>query len=76
MFILIGSRVFALTFYGVNGHIWVEHLLIGVPGGELGFLFVVNLIIFVLGFFIDFFEIAFILIPLIAVPAQDARAST
>ncbi|MBK8441407.1 MAG: TRAP transporter large permease subunit [Rhodobacter sp.] len=70
MFILIGSRVFALTFYGVNGHIWVEHLLIGVPGGELGFLFVVNLIIFVLGFFIDFFEIAFILIPLIAVPAK------
>jgi TRAP-type mannitol/chloroaromatic compound transport system permease large subunit len=70
MFILIGSRVFALTFYGVNGHVWVENLLIGVPGGQMGFLLVVNLIIFVLGFFIDFFEIAFILIPLIAVPAQ------
>ena len=70
MFVLIGARVFSLTFYGVNGHIWVEHLLTGVPGGQYGFLLVVNLIIFILGFFIDFFEIAFILIPLIA-PVAD-----
>lgn len=70
MFVLIGSRVFALTFYGVNGHIWVEHLLTAVPGGVYGFLAVVNLIIFILGFFIDFFEIAFIIIPLIA-PVAD-----
>ena len=70
MFVLIGARVFSLTFYGVNGHIWVEHLLVSVPGGQYGFLFVVNLIIFILGFFIDFFEIAFILIPLLVAPAQ------
>jgi TRAP-type mannitol/chloroaromatic compound transport system permease large subunit len=70
MFVLIGARMFSLTFYGVNGHIWVEELLTGVPGGEYGFLLVVNLIIFILGFFIDFFEIAFILVPLIA-PAAD-----
>ncbi len=70
LFILIGARVFSLTFYGVNGHVWVEHLLISVPGGEYGFLAVVNVVIFVLGFFLDFFEIAFILIPLLIAPAQ------
>ncbi len=70
MFVLIGARVFSQTFYGVNGHIWVEELLIAVPGGDYGFLFVVNVIVFILGFFLDFFEIAFILIPLIA-PAAD-----
>lgn len=70
LFVLIGARVFSLTFYGVNGHVWVEHLLTAVPGGQFGFLMVVNVIIFILGFFIDFFEIAFILIPLIA-PVAD-----
>ncbi len=70
LFILIGARVFSLTFYGVNGHVWVEHLLTSVPGGQLGFLLVVNTIIFVLGFFIDFFEIAFIIVPLLIAPAQ------
>ncbi len=70
MFVLIGARMFSLTFYGVNGHIWVEELLTAVPGGQYGFLFVVNLIIFVLGFFLDFFEIAFVLIPLLIAPAQ------
>jgi tripartite ATP-independent transporter DctM subunit len=71
MFVLIGARMFSLTFYGVNGHIWVEELLTGVPGGQYGFLLVVNLIIFILGFFIDFFEIAFILVPLLIAPAQN-----
>lgn len=71
MFILIGSRVFALTFYGVNGHVWVEHLLLSLPGGTIGFLIIVNLIVFLLGFFLDFFEIAFILVPLLA-PAAEA----
>jgi TRAP-type mannitol/chloroaromatic compound transport system permease large subunit len=70
MFILVGARVFSLTFYGVNGHTWVEHLLTSMPGGELGFLFVVNLIIFLLAFFLDFFELVFILVPLLA-PAAD-----
>jgi len=71
MFILIGARVFSLTFYGVNGHLWVEHLLTSLPGGELGFLIVVNILVFVLAFFLDFFELAFIIVPLLA-PAATA----
>ncbi|OQM74972.1 C4-dicarboxylate ABC transporter [Pseudaminobacter manganicus] len=70
LFILIGARVFSLTFYGVNGHVWVEHLLTSLPGGEAGFLIFVNLIVFFLAFFLDFFELAFIIIPLLA-PAAD-----
>ena len=66
LFILIGARVFSLTFYGVGGHTWVEHLLGDLPGGALGFLIVVNLLIFVLAFFLDFFELAFIVVPLLA----------
>ncbi|WP_292340926.1 TRAP transporter large permease subunit [Mesorhizobium sp.] len=70
LFILIGARVFSLTFYGVNGHIWVEHLLTSLPGGETGFLIGVNILVFVLAFFLDFFELAFIIVPLLA-PAAD-----
>ncbi|MCX7178353.1 MAG: TRAP transporter large permease subunit [Proteobacteria bacterium] len=70
VFILIGARVFSLTFYGVDGHLWVEHLLIGLPGGKLGFLIVVNILVFVLAFFLDFFELAFIIVPLLA-PVAD-----
>ena len=65
MFILIGSTVFALVFRGVNGDLWVEHLLTGLPGGVMGFLIVVNIMFFVLAFFLDFFELAFILVPLV-----------
>jgi TRAP-type mannitol/chloroaromatic compound transport system permease large subunit len=70
IFILIGARVFSLTFYGVDGHKWVEHLLVGLPGGQLGFLVFVNLLVFVLAFFLDFFELAFIIVPLLAGPAE------
>ena len=70
LFILVGSRVFSLTFYGVEGHKWVEHLFTNLPGGEWGFLIAVNLLVFVLGCFIDFFEIAFIVIPLLAPVAK------
>lgn len=70
LFILIGARVFSLTFYGVNGHLWVEHLLISLPGGETGFLIAVNILVFFLAFFLDFFELAFIIVPLLA-PAAD-----
>ena len=70
VFILVGSRVFSLTFYGVDGHIWVEHLLLGLPGGQLGFLIVVNLLVFILAFFLDFFELAFIIIPLLGPVAE------
>jgi TRAP-type mannitol/chloroaromatic compound transport system permease large subunit len=71
MFILIGARVFSLTFYGVNGHTWVEHLLVSLPGGAVGFLVVVNILVFFLAFFLDFFELAFIIVPLLA-PAAAA----
>ncbi|HKU87074.1 MAG TPA: TRAP transporter large permease subunit [Casimicrobiaceae bacterium] len=70
VFILVGARVFSLTFYGVNGHVWVEHLLTSLPGGQLGFLIVVNLLIFVLAFFLDFFELSFIIIPLVGPVAE------
>ena len=70
VFILVGARVFSLTFYGVNGHVWVEHLLTSLPGGQLGFLIVVNILIFVLAFFLDFFELSFIIIPLVG-PVAD-----
>ncbi len=70
VFILVGSRVFSLTFYGVNGHVWVEQLLTSLPGGQLGFLIVVNLLIFVLAFFLDFFELSFIVIPLLGPAAE------
>ncbi len=70
MFILIGSTVFSFTFNAADGHIWVEHLFDGLPGGQLGFLLVVNVLVFVLGMFIDFFEIAFIVVPILA-PVAD-----
>ncbi len=70
LFILIGSTVFSLSFQAVDGPIWVEHLLTSLPGGQLGFLIVVNILIFLLAFFLDFFELAFIIIPLIA-PVAD-----
>jgi TRAP-type mannitol/chloroaromatic compound transport system permease large subunit len=70
IFILVGARVFSLTFYGVDGHVWVEELLVGLPGGEVGFLVVVNVLIFLLAFFLDFFELAFIVIPLLGPAAE------
>ena len=70
MFILVGARVFSLTFYGVNGHLWVEHLLTSLPGGEYGFLIVVSILVFLLAFFLDFFELAFIIVPLLAPAAE------
>jgi TRAP-type mannitol/chloroaromatic compound transport system permease large subunit len=70
VFILIGARVFSLSFYGVDGHVWVEHLLLGLPGGQLGFLIVVNILVFLLAFFLDFFELAFIVVPLLGPVAE------
>jgi len=70
VFILVGARVFSLTFYGVDGHKWVEHLLTGLPGGEVGFLIVVNVLVFLLAFFLDFFELSFIVVPLLGPVAQ------
>jgi TRAP-type mannitol/chloroaromatic compound transport system permease large subunit len=70
LFILIGSTVFSLVFRGVNGDLWVESLLTSLPGGQVGFLIFVNAFVFVLAFFLDFFELAFIVIPLLG-PVAD-----
>lgn len=70
VFILVGSTVFTLSFRGINGDLWVEHLLIGMPGGEWGFIIFVSILIFVLAFFLDFFELAFIIVPLVG-PVAD-----
>jgi len=70
IFILVGSTVFSLVFRGVNGDLWVEHLLTSLPGGQLGFLIVVNAMTFVLAFFLDFFELAFIIVPLLGPVAE------
>jgi TRAP-type mannitol/chloroaromatic compound transport system permease large subunit len=70
MFILIGSTVFSFTFNAADGHLWVEHLFAQLPGGNLGFLIFVNVLVFFLGMFIDFFEIAFIVIPMLAPVAE------
>ena len=70
VFILVGSTVFSLVFQGVDGGKWVEHLLSGVPGGQLGFLIVVNTLVFLLAFFLDFFELAFIVVPLLGPVAE------
>ena len=70
VFILVGSTVFGLVFRAVNGDLWVEHLLLGLPGGQVGFLIVVNILVFVLAFVLDFFELSFIIVPLLA-PVAD-----
>src|SRR5690606_26401103 len=70
VFILLGARTFSLTFYGVDGHRWVEELLVSLLGGQTGFLVFINIFVFVLAFFLDFFEIAFIVIPLIGPAAE------
>jgi TRAP-type mannitol/chloroaromatic compound transport system permease large subunit len=70
IFILVGSTIFSLSFRGINGDIWVEQLLLHVPGGELGFLVVVSVMTFFLAFFLDFFELAFIIVPLLGPVAE------
>ncbi len=74
LFILIGSTVFSFTFNAADGHIWVEELFKDMPGGAIGFLIVVNLLIFILGCFIDFFGIAFIVVPILAPVAEKILA--
>jgi TRAP-type mannitol/chloroaromatic compound transport system permease large subunit len=70
LFILIGSTVFSFTFNAADGHVWVEHLFDRLPGGALGFLIIVNVLVFILGCFIDFFEIAFIVVPILLPVAE------
>jgi len=70
VFLLIGSTVFTLVLRGFDGDLWIANILSSLPGGSLTFLLLLNLLVFFLGFFIDFFEIAFIIVPLIILPAQ------
>ncbi|MEL6929526.1 MAG: TRAP transporter large permease subunit [Cyanobacteria bacterium J06600_6] len=71
MFILIGSTAFSLVFRGLGGDRFMSDILINLPGGKIGFLLVNMLVIFILGFFIDFFEIAFIIIPIFQPVAEQ-----
>ncbi len=70
IFILVGSTIFSLSFRGINGDLWVENLLTSMPGGEWGFLIVVSILTFLLAFFLDFFELAFIIVPLLGPAAE------
>lgn len=70
LFILVGSTIFTLTFTGFGGQIWVEGLFASLPGGEMGFLIVVSIATFLLAFFLDFFELAFIIVPLLGPVAE------
>jgi tripartite ATP-independent transporter DctM subunit len=71
MFLLIGSTAFTLVFRGLGGDREIEHLLTNLPGGLIGLLIAANLTVFILGFFIDFFEIAFIVLPLFVPAARS-----
>jgi tripartite ATP-independent transporter DctM subunit len=71
LFILLGSTAFSLVFRGVNGDQFMFDVLANLPGGTVGFLIVSMATVFILGFFIDFFEIAFIVIPLFVPVAQQ-----
>ena len=73
MFILVGATIFSMVFQAADGPVWVEHLLAKLPGGQLGFLIFVNVMIFVLAFFLDFFELSFIVVPVLA-PIADKMA--
>ncbi len=70
MFIMIGATTFSMIFQAADGPKWVEHLMASLPGGQVGFLIVVNLMIFFLAFFLDYFELSFIVVPLLG-PVAD-----
>ena len=70
IFIMVGATTFSMIFQAADGPKWVEHLLTGLPGGQIGFLIVVNVLVFFLAFFLDFFELAFIVVPLIGPVAE------
>ncbi|MEQ9625823.1 TRAP transporter large permease [Coleofasciculus chthonoplastes] len=71
IFILLGSTAFSLVFRGLEGDQFMFDILANLPGGQIGFLAVSMITVFILGFFIDFFEIAFIIVPLFAPVAES-----
>jgi tripartite ATP-independent transporter DctM subunit len=70
IFLLIGATAFTLVFRGLDGDLWIQDMLTDLPGGELTLIIVTGLVIFFLGFFIDFFEIVFIVVPLLLPAAK------
>ena len=64
--ILIGATAFGLVFRGMGGDQLVLDVMTNLPGGALGFLVASMLLIFVLGFFLDFLQICFIVVPVLA----------
>ncbi|MBL4871198.1 MAG: TRAP transporter large permease subunit [Robiginitomaculum sp.] len=66
--ILIGATMFSLIFRGFGGDELVGRLLASAPGGSVGALILVMVVMFVLGFFLDFIEITFVIVPLVAPP--------
>ena len=66
--ILIGASLFSLVFRGFGGDKIIEEFLANLPGGEIGAFFIVMLAMFVMGFFLDFLEIIFIMVPLVGPP--------
>ncbi len=70
MFIMVGATTFSMIFQAADGPKWVEHLMSSLPGGQVGFLIVVNIMIFFLAFFLDYFELSFIVVPLLGPVAE------
>ena len=68
--ILVGATAFSMVFTALHGDVLVDNFLLNLPGGQWGFLFFTLLTIFILGFFIDFIEITFIVVPLYAIAAH------
>jgi len=71
IFLLLGASFFTLVFRGLDGQVWIESMFRHIPAGQIGFIVFINVAIFFLAFFLDFFEIAFIVLPLIAPVARQ-----
>jgi len=66
--ILIGASLFSLVFRGFGGDQLIEHFLVNLPGGDVGAFVTVMLVMFLMGLFLDFIEIIFIMVPLVGPP--------
>lgn len=71
IFLLMGASFFTLVFRGLDGQLWIDSLFRGIPAGVVGFVIFLNVGVFVLAFFLEFFEIAFIVLPLVAPVARE-----
>ncbi len=62
----MGAALVSLVFRGIGGDEIIEHMLTNLPGGHIGALILVMLLMFVLGFFLDFIEVTFVVVPIVA----------